>query len=116
LQLGISIIDTTPVYKTVLAALLNIVPSGRVVINAISKEEVDKDILMNLDYKNHLWMEKELKSVANVTSPDIQDFINIAAKAGIFPTVEEYPLEEANKALIEIKNGSGIGAKVLRLA
>lgn len=112
----LSIIDTTPVYRTVLAALLNIVPSGRVVINAISKEEVDKDILMNLDYKNHLWMEKELKSVANVTPADIQDFINIAAKAGIFPTVEEYPLEEANKALIEIKNGSGIGAKVLRLA
>jgi len=112
----LSIIDTTPVYRTVLAGLLNIVPSGRVVINAISKEEFDKEILMNLDYKNHLWMEKELKSVANVTPDDLQDFINIAAKAGIFPTVEEYPLENANKALIEIKNGSSIGAKVLRLA
>jgi len=87
-----------------------------VVINAISKEEIDKEILMNLDYKNHLWMEKELKSVANVTPKDVQDFIDIAAKAGIFPTVEEYPLEKANEALIEIKNGSSIGAKVLRLA
>jgi len=111
----LSIIDTTPVYKTVLAGLFNISPSGRLVVNAISKEEFDKDILMNLDYKNHLWMEKELKSVANVTPADLQDFINIAAKAGIFPTVEEYPLEEANKALIGIKNGSSVGAKVLRL-
>jgi len=112
----LSIIDTTPVYKTVLAGLLNIFPAGRVVINAISKEEFDKEILMDLDYKNHLWMEKELKSVANVTPDDLQDFINIAAKAGIFPTVEEYSLEKANKALIEIKNGSSIGAKVLMLA
>ncbi|MEC9493294.1 zinc-dependent alcohol dehydrogenase family protein [Flexistipes sp.] len=112
----LSIIDTTPVYKTVLAGLFNISPSGRLVVNAISKEEFDKDILMNLDYKNHLWMEKELKSVANVTPADLQDFIKIAAKAGIFPTVEEYPLEEANKALIGIKNGSSVGAKVLRLA
>lgn len=112
----LSIIDTTPVYRTVLEGLLNIVPSGRVVINAISKEEIDKEILMNLDYKNHLWMEKELKSVANVTPKDVQDFIDIAAKAGIFPTVEEYPLEKANEALIEIKTGSSVGAKVLRLA
>jgi len=112
----LSIIDTTPVYRTVLEGLLNIVPSGRVVINAISKEDIDKEILMNIDYKNHLWMEKELKSVANVTPKDVQEFIDISAKAGIFPTVEEYPLEKANEALIEIKTGSSVGAKVLRLA
>ena len=61
------IIDTTPVWKPVIEGLGNLKPGGRLVINAIRKEETDKNVLLNLDFSEHLWMEKEIKSVANVT-------------------------------------------------
>ena len=71
------IIDTTPVWTPVLEALRNLDPGGRLVINAIRKEEVDKDSLLQIDYPEHLWMEKEIKSVANVSRRDISEFIKI---------------------------------------
>jgi propanol-preferring alcohol dehydrogenase len=61
-----AIIDTTPVWKPVVEALKNLKPGGRLVINAIRKEEIDKEYLLKLDYPSHLWLEKEIKSVANV--------------------------------------------------
>ena len=69
------IIDTTPVWKPVVEALRNLKPGGRLVINAIRKEEIDKKSLINLNYPEHLWMEKEIKSVANVTRRDVKDFL-----------------------------------------
>ncbi|MGA1977671.1 MAG: zinc-dependent alcohol dehydrogenase family protein [Bacteroidales bacterium] len=108
-----SIIDTTPVWKTVVEALNNIAPGGRLVINAIRKEETDKDYLLNINYSRHLWMEKEIKSVANVTRSDIREFLDIASRIPLVPEVQEYRLEEANKALIELKQGKIRGAKVI---
>jgi len=108
-----SIIDTTPVWKTVVEALKNLKPGGRLVINAIRKENVDKEYLMNLDYSSHLWMEKEIKSVANVTRSDVTGFLGIASQIPIIPEVQEYRLEEANKALTELKQRKIRGAKVL---
>jgi propanol-preferring alcohol dehydrogenase len=110
-----AMIDTTPVWKPVVEALKNLEPSGRLVINAIRKEETDKDYLLNLDYSRHLWMEKEIKSVANVTRQDIQEFLDLAAKIPLVPEVEEYPLTEANRALMGLKSGKIRGAKVLRI-
>jgi propanol-preferring alcohol dehydrogenase len=111
-----AIIDTTPVWKTVVEALKNLEPAARLVINAIRKEEADKDYLLMMDYGRHLWMEKEVKSVANVTRCDIEEFLNLAAQIPIIPEVEEYPLEEANRALVELKEGKIRGAKVLRIS
>ncbi len=108
-----SIIDTTPVWKTVVEALKNLKPGGRLVINAIRKEEHDKDYLLNIDYSRHLWMEKEIKSVANVTRKDVKMFLEIAAEIPIIPEVQEYRLEEANLALTELKKRKIRGAKVL---
>jgi propanol-preferring alcohol dehydrogenase len=71
---------------------------------------------MQLDYGNHLWLEKEIKSVANVTRRDIEEFLTLAALIPIIPEVEEYPLSEANRALVEIKEGNIRGAKVLRIS
>ena len=51
-----SIIDTTPVWKPVVEALKNLEPGGRLIINAIRKEEVDKDYLTHLDYPRDLWL------------------------------------------------------------
>ncbi len=110
-----SIIDTTPVWKPVVEALKNLSPGGRLVVNAIRKEDVDKDYLLNLDYPGHLWMEKEIKSVANVSRRDIEEFLKLAAEMNIMPDITEYPLEEANKALIELKERRIRGAKVLRI-
>ena len=108
-----AIIDTTPVWRPVVEALKNLMPGGRLVINAIRKEEGDKSRLLQLDYPGHLWMEKEIKSVANICRRDVVEFLALAAEMKMQPEVEEYPLEEANKALYELKTGKIRGAKVL---
>jgi alcohol dehydrogenase, propanol-preferring len=110
-----AIIDTTPVWKPVVEALENLAPGGRLVINAIRKEDGDKDQLLRLDYPLHLWQEKEIKSVANVAHRDIEEFLALAAQIPIIPEVEEYPLADANRALAELKAGIIRGAKVLRM-
>ncbi|MEX0613233.1 MAG: zinc-dependent alcohol dehydrogenase family protein [Pirellulales bacterium] len=108
-----AIIDTTPVWKPIVEALANLRPGGRLVINAIRKEDVDKDYLLKLSYHDHLWMEREIKTVANVTHFDIEEFLPLAASVPIHPEVTTYRLEEANRALIELKRGPVKGAKVL---
>jgi propanol-preferring alcohol dehydrogenase len=108
-----AIIDTTPAWRPVVEALANLRPGGRLVINAIRKEEGDKDALLRLSYRDHLWLEKEVKTVANVTHRDIADFLPIAARIPLRPTVETYRLEEANMALLALKRGPVRGAKVL---
>ncbi|MCP3962847.1 MAG: zinc-dependent alcohol dehydrogenase family protein [bacterium] len=108
-----AIIDTTPAWKPVVEALANLRPGGRLVINAIRKEEVDKDVLLGLSYPEHLWLEKEIKSVANITGRDIAEFLPLAAEIPIRPEIETYPFEEANSALVELKRGRIRGAKVL---
>jgi len=111
-----AVIDTTPVWGPVVAALGNLKPGGRLVINAIRKEETDKQALLNLDYVKHLWMEKEIKSVSNVTRQDVAEFLEQAARIPIKPEVQEYPLEDANRALLELKERRIRGAKVLRIS
>ncbi len=108
-----AIIDTTPVWKPIVEALRNLDNGGRLVVNAIRKEEIDKDYLLKLDYPSHLWMEKEIKSVANVTRSDVREFLDLATKAGIRPEYQEYALEDANRALVELRQGKIRGAKVL---
>ena len=70
---------------------------------------------MGLDYPIHLWHEKEIKSVANVTRTDVREFLDLAAQIPIKPEVEIFALEDANKALIELKMSKIRGAKVLRI-
>ncbi|MCI0697778.1 zinc-dependent alcohol dehydrogenase family protein [candidate division KSB1 bacterium] len=110
-----AIIDTTPVWKPILEALKNLEAGGRLVINAIRKEEADKASLLQLDYPGHLWLEKEIKSVANVSRRDVREFLELAAKIPIKPEVQEFRLEEANAALLELKARKIRGAKVLRI-
>jgi alcohol dehydrogenase, propanol-preferring len=108
-----AMIDTTPAWKPVVEALANLRPGGRLVINAIRKEVGDQSYLQHLSYHEHLWMEREIKSVANITGRDIAEFLPLAAEAGIRPHVETYPLDEANQALMDLKRGRIRGAKVL---
>jgi len=109
------IIDTTPAWKPVVEALDNLKAGGRLVINAIRKEETDKNSLLKIDYATHLWMEKEIKSVANVTRRDVQKFLMLAAEIPIMPAIQEFRLKDANRALLELKERKIRGAKVLKI-
>ena len=109
------IIDTTPVWKPMVEALKNLRSGGRLVINAIRKEDMDREYLLQLDYPRHLWMEKEIKSVANVARRDIREFLGLASRIPIRPEVQEFGLEEANRALVELKERKIRGAKVLKI-
>jgi alcohol dehydrogenase, propanol-preferring len=110
-----AIIDTTPAWGPVVDALRNLEPGGRLVINAIRKEERDKDALLRLDYPRDLWLEKEVKSVANVARSDVRELLALAAEIPLTPETQEFPLEAANQALRELKVRKIRGAKVLRI-
>jgi propanol-preferring alcohol dehydrogenase len=110
-----AVIDTTPVWDPILAALKMLKPGGRLVINAIRKEDHDKNELLHLDYARDLWLEKEIKSVANVTRRDVEEFLAIAARVPIKPEFQTYKLEQANLALMELKTRKIRGAKVLKI-
>lgn len=108
-----AIIDTTPAWKPVVEALVNLRPGGRLVINAIRKEDRDKDHLTQIQYETHLWLEKEIKTVANITHQDLNEFLPLAAAVPLHPQIQTYTLAQANLALHELKAGQIKGAKVL---
>ena len=111
-----AIIDTTPAWKPVLSALERLEPGGRLVINAIRKSRADQRELESLDYAKHLWMEREIKSVANVTRADVREMLAAAVEMKLSASVEELPLSDANVALGRISRGEGLrGALVLRV-
>jgi alcohol dehydrogenase, propanol-preferring len=60
-----------------------------------------------------LWDERTIRSIANLTRRDGEEFLNIAPKAGVRTTVETFLLEHANEALDHLRNGSICGAAVL---
>ena len=104
-------IDFTPVGETVVHALKLLEKGGRLVLAVIRK----RNPIPPLDYGQLLWDEKEIKSVANITRKDLQEFLPLAAKIPIIPEVQEFKLEEANQALISLKQGEIQGAGVLRM-
>ena len=104
-------VDTTPVGLPVKEALRNLERGGRLVINAIRKETT----IPELNYAIHLWNEKEIKSVANITRKDVQEFLPLAAEIPIKPEIKKFRLEEANEALIMLKHGNYKGAGVLKI-
>ena len=110
-----AIIDTTPAWKPIVEALDNLAPGGRLVINAIRKEAGDQAELLRLSYERHLWREKEIKTVANVTRADVRACLELAATIPIRSHIETYPLEAANEALTDLKAGRLRGAKVLTM-
>jgi propanol-preferring alcohol dehydrogenase len=104
-------IDFTPVGETVLNALRALEKGGRLVIAVIRK----RNAIPPIDYAQLLWDEKEIKSVANITRKDAQEFLRLAAEIPIVPEVQEFRLGEANQALILLKQGKIQGAGVLMM-
>ena len=103
--------DFTPVGECVKDALAVLQRGGRLVINAIRKETP----VPRLDYAKYLWLEREIKSVANVTTKDAQLFLPLAAEIPIKPTFEEFDLTQANEVLFKIKHSQLRAAAVLRI-
>ncbi|MFB3887335.1 MAG: zinc-dependent alcohol dehydrogenase family protein [Thermodesulfobacteriota bacterium] len=104
-------IDFTPAGETVPKALSVLEKGGRLVIAVIRK----RNPIPPMDYAQLLWDEKEIKSVANITRKDVQEFLPLAARIPIVPEVQEFLLEDANKALLLLKQGKIQGAGVLRM-
>ena len=109
------IINTTPAWLSVIESLKNLEPGGRLVINAIGKEEADKGFLLGLDYPVHLWLEKEIKSVVNICRKDVSEFLALAAEMRIKPEIQEFSLEDANEAVVELKTRRIREAKALKI-
>jgi propanol-preferring alcohol dehydrogenase len=104
-------IDFTPVGETVPHALKVLEKGGRLVLAVIRK----RNPIPPLDYARLLWDEKEIKSVANITRRDAREFLPLAAEIPIIPEVQEFKLEEANRALILLRHGKIQGAGVLTM-
>ena len=104
-------IDTTPIGIPVKEALRNLERNGRLVMNLIRKET----LIPELDYTT-LWGEKEVKTVANITRRDVEEFLKLAAEVPIKPEVVEFRLEEVNNALLMLKHGKYKGSGVLRIS
>lgn len=99
-----------PVGALVPAALRAVAPGGVVVCAGIHMSEIPAfpyDIL---------WMERSIKSVANLTRRDGEEFMALAPKVPVKTHVEEYRLEQANEALEDLRVGKLSGAAVLRLS
>ena len=110
-------IDTTPAWKPIVDVLPRLAPGGRLVINAIRKSSTDQNELLRLDYAKHLWMERQIKTVANVTREDVREVLATAAEIDLRPTVEVLPLREANAALARLSGATRLrGAMVLDVA
>lgn len=104
-------IDFTPVGETVPHALKALEKGGRLVLAVIRK----RNPIPPLDYTQLLWDEKEIKSVANITRRDAQEFLSLASEIPIIPEVQEFKLEKANQVLMLLKQGKIQGAGVLRM-
>ena len=110
-----AIIDTTPAWRPVVRALRHLDRGGRLVINAIRKDDRDKSELLTIDYGRDLWLEREIKSVANVTRGDVRGFLDVAEAVPIRPQVSTFPLEDANEAIAALASGGRRGAIALAM-
>jgi propanol-preferring alcohol dehydrogenase len=96
-----------PAGEVVVAALRALDRGGVVAVNAIHLDRIPQ---FSYDL---LWWERQIRSVANFTRRDAQEFVDLAARIPIHTVAEPYPLEEANTALLRLKEGQVSGAAVL---
>ena len=101
-------ITFAPSGNVVVAALASLRKGGVVAINAIHLDRMPE-----FDYDSLLWGERQIRSVANMTRSDARDFLEIAARIGLRPKVTVFSLDDANEALLAIKNDSIDGAAVI---
>jgi propanol-preferring alcohol dehydrogenase len=101
-------ITFAPSGDVVVAALSSLRKGGVVAINAIHLDRIPQ-----FDYDRLLWGERQLRSVANMTRADARDFLALAAEIGLKPKVTQFSLDQANEALLAVKNDAVDGAAVI---
>ena len=101
-------ITFAPSGDVVVAALASLRKGGVVAINAIHLDRIPE-----FDYDSLLWGERQIRSVANVTRADARDFLHLASEIGLRAKVTVFRLEQANEALLALKNDAIDGAAVL---
>ncbi|MGD0648462.1 MAG: zinc-dependent alcohol dehydrogenase family protein [Acidobacteriaceae bacterium] len=101
-------ITFAPAGKVVVDALSSLRKGGVVAINAIHL-----DAMPAFDYDKLLWGERQIRSVANMTREDARDFLKIAQELGIKPRVVTFSLDDANKALVAVKDETEAGSSVI---
>jgi propanol-preferring alcohol dehydrogenase len=101
-------ITFAPSGKVVVSALASLRKGGIVAINAIHLDQMPA-----FDYDTLLWGERQIRSVANMTRQDARDFLQIAHDLNIRPKVTPFPLENANDALLAVKNETEDGSAVI---
>jgi len=97
-----------PSGDVVIAALSSLRKGGVVAINAIHLDRIPE-----FDYDKLLWGERQIRSVANMTRADARDFLALAAQIGLRPKVTTFSLDQANEALLAVKNDAIDGAAVI---
>ncbi len=100
-----------PVGNAVPMALESLAPAGRLVIAGIHLTDIP-----SLSYDSHIFHEKVLTSVESNTRKDGEEFLTLASRLKIHPKITEYPLDQADKALIDLSHGDVQGANVLRVS
>jgi propanol-preferring alcohol dehydrogenase len=97
-----------PSGDVVVAALASLRKGGVVAINAIHLDHIPQ-----FDYDSLLWGERQIRSVANMTRADARDFLKLAAEIGLRPKVTSFSLDQANEALLAVKQDAIDGAAVM---
>src|SRR5579862_1645651 len=101
-------ITFAPSGKVVVSALASLRKGGVVAVNAIHL-----DGMPAFDYDKLLWGERQIRSVANMTRQDARDFLKFAHDLNIRPQVTTFSLEDANQALLSVKEETGDGSAVI---
>lgn len=97
-----------PSGDVVVAGLSSLRKGGVVAINAIHLDRMPQ-----FDYDKLLWGERQIRSVANMTRTDARDFLTLAAQIGLRPKVTVFSLDQANEALMSVKEDRIDGAAVI---
>jgi len=103
-------ITFAPSGKVVVDALSSLRKGGVVAINAIHLDQMPP-----FDYDKLLWGERQIRSVANMTREDARDFLKLAHDLKIQPRVTKFTLEDANRALLAVKDETVNGSAVIVL-
>ena len=101
-------ITFAPSGKVVVSALSSLRKGGVVAINAIHLDEMPM-----FDYDSLLWGERQIRSVANMTRQDAKDFLEIANRLAIRPRVTVFSLDNANDAVLAVKEETEMGSVVI---
>jgi propanol-preferring alcohol dehydrogenase len=97
-----------PVGDLVLPALAALDRGGTLAIAGIHLSDIPP-----LNYQEHLFQERQLRSVTSNTRADAREFLALAAEHKLAVTVHPYPLDAADRALRDLKDGRFDGAAVL---